>query len=75
MTLVKLICAIALLAGGYYFSSNSKMTDLDKLAFNNNVEALASGEDNTSYYQCYGEGSIDCYGHKVAFKITGLSLE
>ena len=72
-TLVKLILATGCLMAAYCFSSNNETTDLNKLAFQN-IEALAQGE-NDEGANCFGCGSVDCRGHKVEFKISGLSLE
>jgi hypothetical protein len=38
----------------------------------NNIEALASGEGSRN--MCAGNGSIDCGGYKVKYKITGFSI-
>ncbi|WP_456087818.1 NVEALA domain-containing protein [Parabacteroides sp.] len=72
-TLVKLILAAGCLMAAYCFSGNRETTDLNKLAFQN-IEALAQGE-NDADANCFGCGSVDCRGHKVEYKISGLSLE
>lgn len=36
-----------------------------------NVEALASGEHIVGV-NCYGEGSVDCYGYWAEMRIEGL---
>ena len=40
----------------------------------NNIEALASGEDDPSIY-CIGDGSIDCNGRKVRATYKPYSFE
>lgn len=72
-TLVKLIFVAGSLLTAYCFSDNHEMTDLNKLAFQN-IEALASGEDDDNAY-CYGYGSVDCRSYKVETKISNLSLD
>ena len=72
-TLVKLILVTGCLMAEYCLSGNRETTDLNKLAFQN-IEALAQGE-NDADANCFGCGSVDCRGHKVEYKISGLSLE
>lgn len=56
-----------------YYTKHSKER-LDDL-FLNNVEALATGEDNVPVH-CYGSGSVDCpSGAKVKFVISGFGLD
>lgn len=51
--------------------SQKKLDDL----FMNNVEALATGEDEVPVH-CYGSGSVDCpSGAKVKFVISGFGLD
>jgi hypothetical protein len=38
-----------------------------------NIEALASGEGGG--FGCFSNGSIDCGGYKVKYKITGYSID
>lgn len=41
-----------------------------------NIEALASGEEDTYKYSCYGEGSVDCPdGSKAEIVYKYLSLD
>ena len=72
-TLVKLILVTGCLMAAYCLAGNRETTDLNKLAFLN-IEALAQGE-NDADANCFGCGSVDCRGHKVEYKISGLSLE
>ena len=72
-TFAKLILATGCLVAAYCLSDNRGTTDLNQLAFQN-IEALAQGE-NDADANCFGCGSVDCRGHKVEYKISGLSLE
>lgn len=45
---------------------------LPQLALDN-IEALASGENDT--YRCYGTGDVDCHGYKVDKMYSGYSLK
>lgn len=65
--MIALICL-----GGIYLFKTSDTTIVNQLAFEN-IEALAGGEDGENVI-CYGDGSIDCHGHKVEKMITGFSL-
>lgn len=68
----KALFGVAVMIGICYFFMEEKST-IESLTFEN-IEALASGE-NESLFRCYGSGSIDCHGHKVEMKISGLSLD
>ncbi|MCS2891206.1 NVEALA domain-containing protein [Parabacteroides faecis] len=69
---LKLIGFMVCLIAGFYFWSNQK-NELPALVLDN-IEALAYGEHGDRV-NCYGDGSVDCYGYWVEMRITGLSLE
>ena len=73
---IKLSVLVILILFGMYsfYSSNSgkESPEIRTLCIHN-IEALASDE-NVNYI-CIGNGDIDCYGDKVAFKVEGLSLD
>ena len=63
-----------------YIKSMTKEQSAHELLLLNNIEALASGEDNNldkADYYCYGRGNIDCpiSGEKVNTVIKVYSLD
>ena len=69
---LKLVGFVICLIAGCYFGSTPK-NNLPYLLLEN-VEALAYGEHGNGA-NCYGDGSVECYGYWVEMKIEGLSLE
>ena len=69
---LKLVGFVTCLIVGCYFGSTPK-NNLPSLLLEN-VEALAYGEHGNGA-NCYGDGSVECYGYWVEMKIEGLSLE
>lgn len=69
---IKLVGFVICLIAGCYFGSTPK-SDLPSLLLEN-VEALAYREHGNGA-NCYGDGSVECYGHWVEMRIEGLSLE
>ena len=69
----KLLFVGVFLAGLFYFIADDK-NSVDILIFNN-IEALASGEEEGSEYRCYNSGDIDCYGYKVQYMVDGMDLD
>jgi putative membrane protein len=73
--------AVALIAlSAMYIKSMTKEQSAHELLLLNNIEALASGEDNNldkADYYCYGRGNIDCpiSGEKVNTVIKVYSLD
>lgn len=72
-TVLKLLFIASCLAAMYSLFYSHETNTLDSLAFQN-IEALAQSENDAGAY-CYGFGSVDCRGHKVKYKVSGLSLE
>lgn len=72
-TLLKLIFTASCLLATYSLLNKRETTTLNKLAFQN-IEALASGENDDNAY-CLGYGSIDCRTVKVEYKVTNFSLD
>ena len=72
-TVLKLLFIASCLVAVCSLFYNNETSTLDSLAFQN-VEALAQGE-NDADANCFGCDSVDCRGHKVEYKISGLSLE
>ena len=71
--------AVALIALSAMYIK-SKEQSAHELLLLNNIEALASGEDNNldkADYYCYGRGNIDCpiSGEKVNTVIKVYSLD
>jgi hypothetical protein len=69
--LLKLCIVIIGAAFLVILSKKSRDYEWDDLVYNN-IEALASGEGTGSL--CAGNGSIDCGGYKVKYKISGYSI-
>ena len=69
---LKLVGFVTCLIVGCYFGSTPK-NNLPSLLLEN-VEELAYGEHGNGA-NCYGDGSVECYGSWVEMKIEGLSLE
>lgn len=67
----KILLIVSVIAAGCFFIP--KKSDIHNLAFNN-IEALAGGEGGGAT-GCMGSGSIECYGHYVEIKISGVSLD
>ena len=73
--------AVALIAlSAMYIKSMTKEQSAHEVLLLNNIEALASGEDNNldkADYYCYGRGNIDCpiSGEKVNTVIKVYSLD
>ena len=72
----KKVLLIVIGLGAIYGVSRYLGTEtVSDLAFQN-VEALAQGEGGfPENFYCLNAGDIDCYGHKVEAKYTGLSLD
>ncbi|WP_099464532.1 MULTISPECIES: NVEALA domain-containing protein [Parabacteroides] len=66
---LKILLIVSVIAAGCFFIP--KKNDIHNLAFNN-IEALAGGEGSST--GCMGTGSIECYGHYVEIKISGVRL-
>lgn len=69
---LKLAGLVTCLIAGCYFWSTPK-NDLPSLLLEN-IEAVAYGEHGDRV-NCYGDGSVDCYGHWVEMRIEGFSLK
>lgn len=70
-----LVAAICVASGIAYFmademTGNKVVSDLAL----ENINALASGEGSTNI-TCAQPGCIDCFGHKVKYRIEGYSLD
>lgn len=71
----KKVLLIVIGLGVIYGASRYLGTEtVSDLAFQN-VEALAQGEGFNENFICINPGDIDCYGDKVDYKMTGLSLD
>lgn len=64
-----LVCIVALLLAYTHITPQEKLPELTL----HNIEALASNEYPTDIF-CYGIGTIDCLGKKVAEKITYMKV-
>lgn len=69
---IALVAVLSVIAGYVSFADNQN-EELKGLVLDN-VEALATNEGNVSY-DCYGSGSVSCYGDYVKYKIEGYSLD
>ena len=67
-TLLKLIFTASCLLATYSLLNKRETTTLNKLAFQN-IEALASGENDDNAY------CLDCRTVKVEYKVTNFSLD
>ena len=74
------ILTISVSLSGYLFFTNTnkkeeiKISEFKKLVLAN-VEALAYSESGGGSTVCIGNGSIDCFGDKVAYMYSGFSLD
>jgi hypothetical protein len=68
-------CAIALIIvfslSVFIIRENRSVKPFSQLTVDN-IEALADNEGGTDAYFCMGDGDIDCFGYKVALKITHI---
>ena len=75
----KKIALVLVIAGvctfAYMNTKQESRTVITRVALAN-IEALASGEEDTYKYSCYGEGSVDCPdGSKAEVVIKYLGLD
>lgn len=71
-----LVAAICVASGiGYYITNhvNGNEEAFSDLTLDN-INALASGEGSGNI-GCAYPGDIDCFGHKVEYRIEGYSLD
>ena len=71
--IITLLFIVSIMISSFYYLTNEKKS-VETLLFNN-IEALAAGEGGGTIYNCYGWGSIDCYGNKVEYMIDGVNLD
>lgn len=70
LKITKVILAVILCISAIYFYKVERDIFISDLAFQN-IEALAQREDTENYY-CFGDGSVECDGRQVEYKIGGL---
>lgn len=59
-----------------YMNTKQESRKVISVAALANIEALASGEEETYDYSCYGDGSVDCPdGSKAEIVYEYLSLD
>ena len=68
----RLFFIAVVIISSFYFITEQEST-VETLLFDN-IEALASGEGGGAF-NCYGWGSVDCYGPKVEYMIDGMDLD
>ena len=64
-----LFIVITLIISANLKNRNTNLKKISSLSLEN-IEALASNENNDGLYKCYGLGSIDCFGQTIKVELV-----